>query len=111
MDAKTTIKARLPSRHVTEGPARAPHRSCGRAIAAVFKKTLYSADSKRGGRYVAKELFEVGGIPLLRNARLDHGSLHGGGMIVTEQTLAKNLEYGAVTHPGGKAEKISHADA
>jgi dihydroxy-acid dehydratase len=27
MDTKTNIKTRLPSRHVTEGPARAPHRS------------------------------------------------------------------------------------
>ncbi len=27
MDAKTDLKNRLPSRHVTEGPARAPHRS------------------------------------------------------------------------------------
>src|SRR5436305_10132600 len=27
MDAKTTLKSRLPSRHVTEGPERAPHRS------------------------------------------------------------------------------------
>ena len=27
MDAKTSLKNRLPSRHVTEGPARAPHRS------------------------------------------------------------------------------------
>src|ERR1700755_1019693 len=27
MDAKVNIKNRLPSRHVTEGPARAPHRS------------------------------------------------------------------------------------
>src|SRR5512147_3314588 len=27
MDAKTNIKSRLPSRHVTEGPERAPHRS------------------------------------------------------------------------------------
>src|SRR4029078_5838536 len=27
MDARTKLKARLPSRHVTEGPARAPHRS------------------------------------------------------------------------------------
>src|ERR1051326_4590845 len=27
MDAKNNIKSRLPSRHVTEGPARAPHRS------------------------------------------------------------------------------------
>ena len=27
MDAKANIKAKLPSRHVTEGPERAPHRS------------------------------------------------------------------------------------
>ena len=27
MEAKTNLKGRLPSRHVTEGPARAPHRS------------------------------------------------------------------------------------
>src|SRR5436853_1318172 len=27
MDARTNIKSRLPSRHVTEGPSRAPHRS------------------------------------------------------------------------------------
>src|SRR4030081_3719749 len=27
MDADTNIKKRLPSRHVTEGPERAPHRS------------------------------------------------------------------------------------
>src|ERR1700710_3115041 len=27
MDAKTNIKGKLPSRHVTEGPQRAPHRS------------------------------------------------------------------------------------
>jgi hypothetical protein len=117
MDAKTNFKARLPRRHLTEGPARVPHRSRGCAVernsfdvAAVFKKTLYSADSKRGGRYVAKELSQVSGIPLLTTAPLDHGSPHGGRIIVTEQTLA-NLKYHAVTHPGGQAEKISHADA
>src|SRR5579884_2418728 len=27
MDAKTDLKARLPSRHATEGPERAPHRA------------------------------------------------------------------------------------
>ena len=27
MDAKTNLKGKLPSRHVTEGPQRAPHRS------------------------------------------------------------------------------------
>src|SRR5258708_4322359 len=32
MEAKTNLKGRLPSRHVTEGPARAPHRSCDYAM-------------------------------------------------------------------------------
>src|SRR5262245_60308288 len=114
MDARTNFKARRPSRHVTEGPMWAPHRSVGRGIlcdaAAVFKQTLYGADSERGGRYVAKELSHVNGIPLLRMMPLDHGSVHGGGVVVTEPTLA-NLKYRVVTHPGGTAEKISHADA
>src|SRR5438132_3167779 len=32
MDAKTSLKARLPSRHVTEGPERSPHRSYDSAM-------------------------------------------------------------------------------
>ena len=247
MDAQTNIKARLPSRHVTEGPARAPHRSyydamgltsqqihqpfvgvascwneaapCNislmrqaqavkkgvaaaqgtprefctitvtdgiamghagmraslpsrEAIAEVFKKTPYIADLKPGGRYVAKDIFEVGGIPLLMKTLLDHGFLYGDCITVTGRTIAENLKSvkwnpnqdvvrpandpitvtggvvglkgnlapeGAIvkvagetdfpsgylwkypqqvgpavngaTHPGGKAEKISYADA
>src|ERR1700677_4764229 len=33
-------------------------------VAEIFKKTPYVADLKPGGRYVAKDMFEVGGIPL-----------------------------------------------
>ena len=34
-------------------------------VAEVFKRTPYIADLKPGGRYVAKDLFEAGGIPLV----------------------------------------------
>src|SRR5438034_6170217 len=46
-------------------------------VAEVFKKTPYIADLKPSGRYVAKDLFEAGGVPLLMKTLLDHGFLHG----------------------------------
>ena len=33
----------------------------------------YIADLKPGGRYVAKDMFEAGGVPLLMKTLLDHG--------------------------------------
>jgi dihydroxy-acid dehydratase len=61
-------------------------------VAEVFKKTPYIADLKPGGRYVAKDMFEVGGIPLLMKTLLDHGFLHGDCMTVTGRTIAENLK-------------------
>jgi dihydroxy-acid dehydratase len=61
-------------------------------VAEVFKKTPYVADLKPGGRYVAKDMFEVGGIPLLMKTLLDHGYLHGDCLTVTGRTIAENLE-------------------
>jgi dihydroxy-acid dehydratase len=60
-------------------------------VAEIFKRTPYIADLKPGGRYVAKDLFEVGGIPLLMKALLDAGYLHGDCLTVTGRTLAENL--------------------
>jgi dihydroxy-acid dehydratase len=176
MDARTNLKNRLPSRHVTEGPARAPHRSyldtmglttaqidqpfvdvalCWNEaapynvspmrpaqavkkqprdiiarkspenvaavvaasggstnaglhvtaiarecsikfdlfdVAEIFKKTPYVADLKPGGRYVAKDMLEAGGIPLLMTTLLDNGYLHGDCLTVTGRTIAENLK-------------------
>jgi dihydroxyacid dehydratase/phosphogluconate dehydratase len=200
MDAKTSIKSRLPSRHVTEGPERAPHRSylyamglttqrihqpfvgvaarwneaspcnislmrqaqavkkgvasaggtprefctiavtdgiamdhdgmrsslpsreciadsvavvaasggstnaalhipaiaheCGIKfdVAEIFKRTPYVADLKPGGRYVAKDMIEVGSLPLLMKTLLDNGHLHGNCLTVTGRTIAENLK-------------------
>jgi len=61
-------------------------------VAEVFKKTPYIADLKPGGRYVAKDMFEVGGIPLLMKTLLDHGYLHGECITVTGRTIAENLK-------------------
>ena len=61
-------------------------------VAEVFKRTPYIADLKPGGRYVAKDMFEAGGIPLLMKTLLDGGFLHGDCMTVTGRTIAENLE-------------------
>jgi dihydroxy-acid dehydratase len=60
-------------------------------VAEVFKRTPYIADLKPGGRYVAKDMFEAGGIPLLMKALLDGGFLHGDCLTVTGRTIAENL--------------------
>ena len=60
-------------------------------VAEIFKKTPYVADLKPGGKYVAKDLFEVGGIPLLMKTLLDEGFLHGDCLTVTGRTMAENM--------------------
>ncbi|MGB7257784.1 MAG: dihydroxy-acid dehydratase [Pseudolabrys sp.] len=61
-------------------------------VAEIFKKTPYVADLKPGGRYVAKDMFEAGGVPLLMKTLLDHGFLHGDCLTVTGRTIAENLK-------------------
>ena len=61
-------------------------------VAEVFKKTPYIADLKPSGRYVAKDMFEAGGVPLLLKTLLDHGFLHGECLTVTGRTMAENLK-------------------
>ena len=192
MDAKTFDKSKLPSRHVTEGPSRAPHRSyyyamglteeeihrpfvgvvscwneaapcnialmrqaqsakkgvasgkavmrlvadglrprdictrkafenaativaatggstnaglhlpamaheCGiefdlLEVAGIFKRTPYIADLKPGGKYVAKDVFDIGGVPQIMRALLDGGYLHEDCLTVTGKTIKQNLE-------------------
>jgi len=61
-------------------------------VAAIFKKTPYIASMKPGGRYVAKDMFEAGGIPLLMKTLLDNGYMHGDCITVTGRTIAENLK-------------------
>jgi dihydroxy-acid dehydratase len=60
-------------------------------VAAIFKRTPYLADLKPGGRYVAKDMWEAGGMPMLLRTLLDGGLLHGDCLTVTGKTLAETL--------------------
>ena len=61
-------------------------------VAEIFKRTPYIADLKPGGKYVAKDLFAVGGVPILMKALMEGGFLHGDCITVTGKTIAENLE-------------------
>jgi len=61
-------------------------------VAEVMKRTPYIADLKPSGRYVAKDMFEAGGVPLLMKTLLDHGHFHGDCLTVTGRTMAQNLK-------------------
>ncbi|MBL0317973.1 MAG: dihydroxy-acid dehydratase [Alphaproteobacteria bacterium] len=61
-------------------------------IGEIFKRTPYIADLKPGGKYVAKDLYEVGGVSIVLKTLLDGGYLHGDCLTVTGKSLAENLE-------------------
>ena len=63
-----------------------------RDVAEIFKRTPYLADLKPGGRFVAKDMGEAGGVPALLKTLLDAGLIHGDLMTVTGRTLRENLE-------------------
>ena len=61
------------------------------AVGEIFKRTPYIGDFKPGGRYVMKDLYDVGGVPVLMKALMDGGHLHGDCITVTGKTIAENL--------------------
>ena len=66
----------------------------------IAKRTPYIADLKPGGRYVMKDLHDIGGVPVLMKALLEGGYLHGDCLTVTGKTIAENLEN--VKFPSGQ---------
>ncbi|HVB17355.1 MAG TPA: dihydroxy-acid dehydratase [Stellaceae bacterium] len=69
-------------------------------VGEIFKRTPYIADLKPGGRYVMKDLHDIGGVPVLMKALLDGGYLHGDCITVTGKTIAENLRD--VRFPSGQ---------
>ena len=61
-------------------------------VAEIFKSTPYLADLKPGGKYVAKDMHEAGGVYMLMKTLLDGGFLDGQCMTVTGRTLGENIE-------------------
>jgi dihydroxy-acid dehydratase len=61
-------------------------------VAELFKSTPYIADLKPGGKYVAKDMYEAGGVYMLMKTLLAEGLLHGDCLTVTGKTLAENID-------------------
>jgi dihydroxy-acid dehydratase len=61
-------------------------------VAEIFKSTPYLADLQPGGNYVAKDMYEAGGVYMLMKTMLDGGLLHGDCMTVTGRTLGENID-------------------
>ncbi|HTW34878.1 MAG TPA: dihydroxy-acid dehydratase [Rhizomicrobium sp.] len=61
-------------------------------VAEIFKRTPYLASLKPGGEYVAKDMWEAGGVPMLMKTLLDGGYIDGSCMTVTGKTVAGNLK-------------------
>ncbi len=61
-------------------------------VADFFKSTPYMADLKPGGNYVAKDMYEAGGVYMLMKSMLGEGLLHGNCLTVTGKTLGENID-------------------
>ena len=61
-------------------------------VAEIFKSTPYIADLKPGGNYVAKDMYDAGGVYMLMKTLLDGGFLDPSPLTVTGKTLGENIE-------------------
>ena len=61
-------------------------------VAEAFKSTPYIADLKPGGKYVAKDMYEAGGVYMLMKTMLAGGFLDGNCLTVTGKTLSENID-------------------
>ncbi|MBO9711793.1 dihydroxy-acid dehydratase [Sphingomonas sp.] len=61
-------------------------------VAEAFKSTPYIADLKPGGKYVAKDMHEAGGVYMLMKTMLAGGFLDGNCLTVTGKTLGENID-------------------
>ena len=65
-------------------------------VAAVFARTPLIADLQPGGRFLARDLYHVGGAGVVLRALLEAGALHGDCLTFTGRTLAQELDSAAL---------------
>jgi dihydroxy-acid dehydratase len=63
-----------------------------RDVADAFKLTPWIADLKPGGNFVAKDMGEAGGMPMLLRSLIDGGLINGNCMTVTGKTMGENVD-------------------
>ena len=71
-------------------------------VAKIFKETPYIVDLKPGGKYLAKDLYEIGGVPIIMKALLDGGYFYEDCLTVNGKTIKENLENVEVDYSSQK---------
>ncbi|MDC3101032.1 dihydroxy-acid dehydratase [Pelagibacteraceae bacterium] len=61
-----------------------------RDVVEIYNSTPYIGDMQPGGKYVAKDLYDVGGVPVVIKSLLDGGYINGDCITVTGKTIAEN---------------------
>jgi len=61
-------------------------------VAEIFKSTPYCADLQPGGQYLARDMYDAGGVYMLMKTMLAEGLLHGDCLTVTGRTLGENID-------------------
>ncbi len=69
-------------------------------VAAVFARVPLIANLKPGGKYLARDVYDAGGAPVILRALLNGGHLHGDCLTVTGRTIA--AELAAAAEPDGE---------
>jgi len=77
-------------------------------VAAVFARTPLIADLQPGGRFLARDLYHVGGAGVVMRALLEAGALHGDCLTYTGRTLAQEL-VGAALPDGEVVRTVVNA--
>lgn len=71
-------------------------------LARISKRTPYLADMKPGGKYLAKDLHEIGGVYAVLKELLRRGALHGDCLTIYGTTLEQEL----ADHPGADGRVV-----
>ena len=61
-----------------------------RDVVEIYKNTPYIGDMSPGGKYVAKDLYDVGGVPTVIKSLLNGGYINGDCMTVTGKSIGEN---------------------
>jgi dihydroxy-acid dehydratase len=76
-------------------------------VAEVFQRTPLIASLQPGGKYLARDLYHAGGVPLVLKALLDGGYLHGDALALSGRTLREELSQ--VPLPDGEIVRPASA--
>ena len=107
MEARVIDKRKLPSRHVTEGPEHAPHRSYYYAMGLLKDGDIIDIDAETGTLSVRVDEATLAARKKTWKPR--QGTYTSGAIWKYAQGVGP-ARQGAVTHPGGAAETVSYAD-